>query len=200
MPEETPYATPHWTLESLSDHAALILHDAGTVYAIGASPQAFTLKALQDSRIAEDASVSHARYGRGLVVAVTAGDETTRLEADFDGGSVAVRYFRDNDLLLDERASILTGYSAPARKIAVDRRVYDRTPRLRALIEKLRGDFFFREQVLRGIGGLANPSGAGPIDYCDWVCKQCWHGMYLPHSCIACIFCNGFQIEQGGID
>ena len=52
------------------------------------------------------------------------------------------------------------------------------------------------------INQFVDASVIGPVDYCDWVCKQCWHGMYLPHSCIACIFCNGFTLDTGagGID
>jgi hypothetical protein len=202
MANEKQYTEPQWTIQSISDNSALILYDAETAYVIGATADTFMLKALKGGYVAEDASVCHSQVKRSLTVSVTADNSTTRLQAAFDGGCVSLRYFRDNELVLEEEASVLAGYSAPARKIATDRQVYKKTVLLRRLIEKIRDDSFFREQVLRFINQFADPSGFGPVDYCDWVCKQCWHGMYLPHSCIACIFCNGFKFDtgSGGID
>lgn len=193
---------PQWTIESISRNSALILYNAETAYVIGATPDTFTLKALKGGYVAEDASVCLSQVNRSLMVSVTADNSTTRLQATFDGGCVGLRYFRDNELVLDEQASVLTSYSAPARRVATDRQVYETTAHLRRLIEKVRDDSFFREQVLRSIDQFIDPSVFGPIDFCDWSCKQCWHGMYLPHSCLACIFCNGFTIDtgSGGID
>jgi hypothetical protein len=198
MAKEKQYTEPQWTIESISNNSALILYNAETAYVIGATPDNFTLKALKGGYVAEDASVCRSQVNRSLVVSVTADNSTTRLQAAFDGGCVSLRYFRDNELVLEEEASVLTGYSAPARRIATDRQVYEKTVNLRRLIEKIREDSFFREQVLRSINQFADE----PIDWCDKVCQQCWHGMYLPHSCIACIFCNGFTIDtgSGGID
>lgn len=196
MANETQYTETEWTIQSISKTSALILYKAETAYVIGATPNTFILKALNGGSVAEDASVC--RSNRSLVVSVTVDNSTTRLQAAFDGGCVSLRYYRDNELLLEEDASILSGYSAPARKIATDRQVYEKTVHLRRLIEKIRSDSFFREQVIRSINQLADPSTQDPIDYCDWVCKQCWHGMYLPHSCLACIFCNGFTAGDSG--
>lgn len=202
MANEEQYTEPQWTIQSISDNSALILYNAETAYVIGATPDTLILKALKGGYVAEDASVCRSQANRSLVVSVTADNSTTRLQAAFDGGCVSLRYFRDNELVLEEEASVLTGYSAPARRLATDRQVYEKTVQLRRLIEKIRNDSFFRGQVLRSINQFVDPSGLDPIDFCDWVCKQCWHGMYLPHSCIACIFCNGFTIDtgSGGID
>lgn len=197
MANEQQYTEPQWTIQSISDNSALILYNAETAYVIGATPNTFMLKALKGGYVAEDASVCLSQVNRSLMVSVTADNSTTRLQAAFNGGCVSLRYFRDNELVLEDEASVLTGYSAPARRIATDRQVYEKTVYLRRLIEKIRDDSFFREQVLRSIKQFADPSGFGPIDFCDWVCKQCWHGMYLPHSCIACIFCNGFTLDTG---
>jgi hypothetical protein len=197
MANEKQYTEPQWTIESISDNSALILYNAETAYVIGATPDTFVLKALKGGYVAEDASVCRSQVNRSLMVSVTVDNSTTRLQAAFDGGCVSLRYFRDNELVLEEEASVLTGYSAPARRIATDRQVYEKTVNSRRLIEKIRDDSFFREQVLSSIIQFADE----PIDWCDRVCKQCWHGMYLPHSCIACIFCNGFTIDtSGGID
>ncbi len=198
MANENQYTEPQWTIQSISDNSALILYNTETAYVIGATPNTFIMKALNGGYVAEDASVSRSKVNRSLIVSVTVDNSTTRLQAAFDGGAVSLRYFRDNELVLEEEGSILAGYSAPARKIATDRQVYEKTVHLARLIEKIRADSFFREQVLRSINQLVDPSVSDPIDYCDWVCKQCWHGMYLPHSCIACIFCNGFTADTGG--
>ncbi|HKG60773.1 MAG TPA: hypothetical protein VKB05_13520 [Pyrinomonadaceae bacterium] len=197
MAKENQYTESQWTIQSISNNSALILN-AETAYVIGATPETFTLKALKGGNVAEDASVCRSKVSRSLVVSVTVDNSTTRLQAAFDGGCVSLRYFRDNELLLEEDASILAGYSAPARKIATDRQVYEKAVHLRRLIDKIRSDSFFREQVLRSINQLVDPSTQDPIDYCDWVCKQCWHGMYFPHSCIACIYCNGFSAGDSG--
>lgn len=200
--KEKQYTEPQWTIESISNSSALILYNAETAYVIGATPETFILKALEGGYVVEDAAVCRSPVNRSLIVSVTVDNSTTRLQAAFDGGCVSLRYFRDNELVLEEEASILTGYSAPARKIATDRQVYEKTVRLRRLIEKIRADSFFREQVLRSFNQLVDASASDPVDFCDWVCKQCWHGMYLPHSCIACIFCNGITSDpgSGGID
>ena len=202
MANEEQYSEPQWTIQSISDNSALILHNAETAYVIGATPDTLVLKALNGGYVTEDASVCHSRASHSFIVSVTVDDSTTRMQAAFDGGCVSLRYYRDNELVLEEEASVLTGYSAPARKIATDRQVYDKTVHLRRLIEKLRADAFFRAQVVRSIYSFADPSVSDPVDFCDWVCKQCWHGMYLPHSCLACIFCNGFTADTGlgGID
>lgn len=189
--------TDRWTIQSISNHSALILN-AETAYVIGATPDTLILKALNGGSVAEDASVCRSKVSRSLIVSVTVDNSTTRLQAAFDGGCVSIRYFRDNELVLEEDAAVLSSYSAPASKIATDRQVYEKTVHLRRLIEKIRTDSFFREQILRTINQLKDPSTQEPIDYCDWVCKQCWHGMYLPHSCLACIFCNGFTAGDSG--
>jgi hypothetical protein len=202
MAGEEHYPEQQWTIQSISNNSALVLYEAEMAYVIGTTPGTFVLKALKGGSVVEEASVCHSHGNCNLVASVTVDNSTTRLQAAFDGNCVLIRYFRDNELALEEEASVLAGYSAPARKIATDRQVYEKAVNLRRLIEKLRADSFFRAQVLRSINQFANPAGLEPIDYCDWVCKQCWHGMYLPHSCIACIFCNGFTLDTGagGID
>jgi hypothetical protein len=198
MAKQKQYAEPEWTIQSVSDSSALILDKAETAYVIGATRNTFSLKALQGGYVAEDASVCLSPANRSLMVSVTADNSTTRLQAAFNGGCVSVRYFRDNELVLEEDASVLSGYSAPARKIATDRQVYEKTVHLRRLIENFRNDSFFREQVRHSIHQFADPSGSGPtdptdpIDYCDWCCSQCYSGMYLPHSCVVCMFCLPF--------
>ena len=203
MAEQTHYDDQDWSIHSITDTAALILYRDETAYVLGATRDTFSVRALDGATVAEDASVCHVAAQRSLTTTVTAAGQTTRLNAVFEGRCVSLKYFRDNELLLDDDASILTGYSAPARAIATDRALAGTAPRLLRLTDKVRTDAFFREQVLNEINQFADPGGGfGPIDYCKWVCKQCWHGMYLPHSCLACIFCNGFQAvpPNGGID
>ena len=197
---EQQYSEQQWSIQSISNTSALILYKTETAYVIGTTPHTLTLKALKEGYVAEEASVCCSLKRDSLLVSVTVDDSTTRLQQTFDGGCVSLRYYRDNALLLEEEGSILAHYSAPARAIAADRQVYDKAVYLRRLIEKLRNDYLFREQVLHSINQFIDPSVEEPIDWCDRVCKHCWSGMYLPHSCIACIFCNGFTIDLGGID
>jgi hypothetical protein len=205
MTDEEQYTESQWIIQPISDNSALVFYNYETAYVIGATPGTFVLKALDGGYVAEEASVCYSPANGSLVVSVTADNSTTRLQAVFDGGCVSVRYFRDNELVLEEDGSVLAGYSAPAYKIATDRQVYEKTIHLRRLLEKIRDDSFFREQVSRSIKGFSYPAQSGPtgpnvptvpnvivIDYCDWCCTACFDGMYLPHSCVVCAFCTPF--------
>lgn len=195
MDGEERYPAGRWTIQGLSDRSILVLGEPAVAYALGTTADSFIVKALAGGQVEEEAAVCLAPASRTLHVSVTAGGSTTRLRASFDGACVSLRYFRDNVLVLDDEAAVLSGYSAPALAVATDRTVHEQAVHLRRLVDRLQSDTFFRQQVSHAIGQFAAASSFGPVDFCDWVCKQCWNGMYLPHSCLACIYCNSFTTE-----
>jgi hypothetical protein len=187
---------PKWNIQRISDNSALVRYDQDTLYVIGATQDSFVLKVLKGGDLIEEASLCRSQSDPSVSVIVNAGNKTSRLHLKFDGGCVSLRYFLDNELVFEEVGSASSGYSAMARKYAADTEVYDRSSYLKQFIQKTREDSFFKQQVARSILQVVSPA-ADPVDFCDWACKACWNWMYLPHSCIACIYCNGFTVASG---
>ena len=175
-----------WSIQSLADNGVIARFNTDTFYILASTPDGLTLQAYRDNIITEEISLIYSKSDKTVTILVDNNDKTSELRILIGEGHISLSYFLDNSLAFEGTEAFVS--SAISRKYGKEPNLFPKMPYSELFFQKINESHAFNNTILRAIS--RRPFPIAPVDFCGWACSKCWNGEYVPHSCVACIFCN----------
>lgn len=183
---------PRWSMCPLSNNAGIIRFDTDTFYITAATSNGVILKVFQGGSELEESSLIFLRSDNGARVDAKGTDgSTSTLQFSTKDGSVSIRYSYRNHIIFELEEPLTLAEKAFAAHYARNSESHPHLPYLQLLLDEMRRNPSFHEQVLNLIGFDAGSSAEpGVISFCAFACRVCLLSLE-PHACVAWAFCTG---------